>query len=150
MKNFIFIVFISFCFTMCGQNNSKKYTRGMTDKQQIIRDYKDMYSFMVSKDTLSLSKLMTEDFVLVHMTGMVQDKDTYLKFIANGTLNYFSATHENLDVQIDGDKATLTGQSKVTAAVFGGGKHTWNLQLKFWLIKQDGVWLQYKSQASTY
>ena len=120
------------------------------DKQYISEIYYDMYAYMISKDTAELSKLMTEDFVLIHMTGMKQDKQTYLRCIADGTLNYYSAKHENIDVSVSGDIAILTGQSKVTAAVFGGGKHTWNLQLKFWLIKKDGIWLQYKSQASTY
>lgn len=120
------------------------------DKEQILQSYKEMYSYMVSKDTAKLSKLMTDDFVLIHMTGMRQNKETYLRCIADGTLNYFSAIHENLEVSFQGEKAILTGQSKVTAAVFGGGKNTWRLQLKFWYIKKDGRWLQYKSQASTY
>ena len=122
----------------------------MTDKEIILQSYKDMYSYMIAKDTVNLGKLMSDNFVLIHMTGMKQDKQTYLRCIADGTLNYYSAEHENLDVSINADSAVLTGQSKVTAAVFGGGRHTWNLQLKFWLIKQDGIWLQYKSQASTY
>lgn len=129
------------------QQNNDTY---MTDKEQILQTYKDMYSFMVSKDTASFSKLMTDDFVLIHMTGLRQNKETYLRCIADGTLNYYSATHENLNVSIDKDKAILTGRSRVTATVFGGGKHTWQLQLKFWYVKKEGVWLQYQSQASTY
>lgn len=121
-----------------------------SDKEQILQSYKEMYSYMVSKDTAKLSKLMTDDFVLIHMTGMRQNKETYLRCIADGTLNYFSAIHENLEVSFQGEKAILTGQSKVTTAVFGGGRNTWQLQLKFWYIKKDGRWLQYQSQASTY
>lgn len=120
------------------------------DKEKILQSYKEMYSYMVSKDTANLSKLMTDDFVLIHMTGMKQNKETYLRCIADGTLNYFSAIHENLEVSFQGEKAILTGQSKVTAAVFEGGRNTWQLQLKFWYIKKDGRWLQYQSQASTY
>ncbi len=121
-----------------------------SDKEQILQTYKDMYSYMVSKDTAILSRLMTDDFILIHMTGLKQDKETYLRCIADETLNYYSATHENLEVSIEGNKAILTGQSIVNAAVFGGGRNTWRLQLKFWYIKQNGKWLQYQSQASTY
>lgn len=137
-------------FIASSQSKTQINDKEMTDKEIILQSYKDMYSYMVSKDTANLSKLMTDDFVLIHMTGIRQDKQTYLRCIADGTLNYYSALHENSDVSINGDTAILTGQSKVTAAVFGGGKHTWNLQLKFWFIKKDGIWLQYKSQASTY
>ena len=150
MKKYVFIVLSCLGFTACSQNNTQINDREMTDKEIILQSYKDMYSYMITKDTANLSKLMTDDFVLIHMTGMKQDKQTYLQSIADGTLNYYSVKHENLDVSINGDTAILTGQSKVTAAVFGGGKHTWSLQLKFWLIKKDGIWLQYKSQASAY
>lgn len=68
-----------------------------SDKEQILQTYKDMYSYMVSKDTAVLSRLMTDDFILIHMTGLKQDKETYLRCIADGTLNYYSATHENLE-----------------------------------------------------
>ena len=64
----------------------------------------------------------------------------------DGTLNYYSATHEEIQVQLDGDTAVLTGRSKVTAAVFGGGKHTWRLQL----VKKKVEWKFTLSSASTY
>ena len=105
---------------------------------------------MVEKDTASLNRVHADDFVLVHMTGMRQSKQQYINAIADGTLNYFSAEHEQMDIQIDGDTATLTGRSRVTAAVFGGGRGTWRLQLRFKLAKRDGRWQFTESRASTY
>lgn len=150
MKNYLNIFLCILSLSACSQNKIEINMENSSDKEQILQSYKEMYSYMVSKDTAKLSKLMTDDFVLIHMTGMRQNKETYLRCIADGTLNYFSAIHENLEVSFQGEKAILTGQSKVTAAVFGGGKNTWHLQLKFWYIKKDGRWLQYQSQASTY
>ena len=60
------------------------------EKCNLKKLYKDMYSYMISKDIESLVKLLDDDFVLVHMTGMRQPKKEYLKAISNGTLNYFS------------------------------------------------------------
>ena len=105
---------------------------------------------MVEKDTVTLNRVHADDFVLVHMTGMRQSKQEYINAIADGTLNYFSAEHEQMDIQIDGDTATLTGRSRVTAAVFGGGRGTWRLQLRFKLAKRDGRWQFTESRASTY
>ena len=109
-----------------------------------------MYQAMVAKDTATLNRLHADDFVLVHMTGMRQSKASYIQAIADGTLNYYSATHEQMEVQVNGDTATLTGRSRVNAAVFGGGRHTWPLQLRFHLIKREGSWLLTESSASTY
>ena len=121
-----------------------------TDRQQIEKLYQEMYQAMVEKDTVTLNRVHADDFVLVHMTGMRQSKQEYINAIADGTLNYFSAEHEQMNIQIDGDTATLTGRSRVTAAVFGGGRGTWRLQLRFKLAKRDGRWQFTESRASTY
>lgn len=91
-----------------------------------------------------------ESFVLEHMTGMRQDKKTYIHAILNGTLNYYSEVTENLSVQVNGDDATMTGKSRVNAAVFGGGKHTWRLQLFFHAKRTENGWKLTKAEASTW
>ena len=112
--------------------------------------YAEMYNHMINKDISSLGQLLDESFVLVHMTGMRQSKREYLNAIANGTLNYFSEKPENVSVKIEEDKASLIGQSRVNAAVFGGGQHTWRLELDIDLINKDGQWLMIEARASTY
>lgn len=122
----------------------------MDDKGQIIALYHQMYKAMVEKDTATLNRIHAPEFVLVHMTGMRQPKQAYIHAIADGTLNYYTAEHEQMDVSIDNERATLQGRSRVTAAVFGGGRHTWPLQLTFQLMKRDGQWLFTESRATTY
>ena len=68
----------------------------------------------------------------------------------DSTLNYYSATHEDMQVKVNVDTAVLTGRSRVNAAVFGGGKHTWRLQLRFQLVKNNGEWCFAMASASTY
>lgn len=109
-----------------------------------------MYRAMVGKDRAELERLHDDSFVLVHMTGMHQSKEVYINSIMDGTLNYFSEQTEGLDIKVDGDKAVMTGRSKVTAAVFGGGRHTWRLQLRFTLARRADGWKLTSSQASTY
>ena len=121
-----------------------------TDKQQIEQLYERMYQAMIAKDTAAMRPMFADDFYLVHMTGTRQNRQQYLEAIADGTLNYYSCQTEQLDVKVDGDSATLTGRSRVLAAVYGGGKHTWRLQLTFRLRKQDGRWQFTYSTASTY
>ena len=122
----------------------------MDDKSQIEALYKQMYRAMVEKDTVTLDELHADEFVLTHMTGMRQSKQENIRAIANGTLNYYEVTHEQIDIRIDGNRATLTGRSRVSAAVFGGGRHTWRLQLTFHLVRRDGKWLFTDSKATTY
>ena len=121
-----------------------------TDQQQIEQLYERMYHAMIAKDTAALRPMFAADFYLMHMTGTRQNRQQYLEAITDGTLNYYSCQTEHLDITIDGDSATLTGRSRVLAAVYGGGKHTWRLQLTFRLRKQDGHWRFTYSTASTY
>ena len=119
--------------------------------EQLIRDaYIWMYEGMIAKDESVLREVLDDSFVLVHMTGMRQPKEEFIKAVLNGTLNYYSAEHENMPVEIRGDTAVLTGQSYVAAAVFGGGRSNWHLQQKCSLKKTDGVWKITRSLASTY
>ena len=122
----------------------------MTDKEQIIQLYKEMYTAMVNKDRAELERVHDDSFVLVHMTGMRQTKEVYISSVMDGTLNYYSAEHEDMQVEVKGDTAVLVGRSRVTAAVFGGGKHTWRLQLRFQLVKKNGEWRFALASASTY
>ena len=120
-------------------------------KEEVIAEcYKNLYKAMIEKDGYALSKLLDDSFGLIHMKGMRQGKNAFIRAVEDGTLNYYSAQHQNIDVQIEDRKAMLTGQSVVNAAVFGGGRHTWRLQLKIDLIEADGIWRMTEAQASTY
>ena len=122
----------------------------MTDKDQIIQLYRTMYQALIDKNRSVLDDIHENEFVLVHMTGLQQTKNVYIDAIMDGTLNYYSVKHESVNVMIDGDHATIDGQSLVSAAVFGGGRHTWPLLLKIKLVRQNHVWKIVGARASTY
>ena len=128
----------------------RKTDNSMTDKQQIARLYEDMLKYMIAKDTVSLGGLFSDDSVLVHMTGHRQPKAEYLREIASGVLNYYSAQTDSVEVTVDGDKARLIGRSRVNAAVYGGGRHTWPLQMDSQLERIAGEWKITWTKASTY
>ncbi|MBQ8959878.1 MAG: nuclear transport factor 2 family protein [Ruminococcus sp.] len=122
----------------------------MTDKEQIVQLYKEMYTAMINKDRAELERVHDDSFVLIHMTGMRQSKQEYINAVMDSTLNYYSAAHEDLQVEVNGETAVLTGKSRVNAAVFGGGKHTWRSQLRFQLVKNKGEWRFAMASASTF
>ncbi len=90
------------------------------------------------------------NFVLVHMTGLRQDREEYIRAIEHGVLNYYNAEHDSIQVTIQGNKGVLVGRSLVSAAVFGGGRHTWRLQLTSEIVKRNGRWYMGETIASTY
>lgn len=120
------------------------------DEIEIQETYIRMCDGMIAKDESVLRDVLDDSFVLIHMTGMRQSKEAFIKAVMDGTLNYYSAKHENMPVEINGNTAILTGQSYVAAAVFGGGRHNWHLQQKCSLIKTEYGWKITESTASTY
>lgn len=122
----------------------------MTDEQQIKQLYEDMLSYMIAKDTVSLDRILSDDSVLIHMTGHRQPKAEYLREIANGTLNYYSAQTDTAEVTVDGYKAHLVGKSRVNAAVYGGGRHTWRLRMTAELRRAGSRWQITETSVTTY
>lgn len=147
MKQTILFVLILLATAVSAQTHNNDI---MTDEQQISALYGRMYSAMIAKDEAVLREVHSEDFVLVHMTGMRQPKEQYINAILGGTLNYYSAETEDLQISVHGDEATLRGHSRVNAAVFGGDRHTWRLALDLRLRKENGAWCFIHSEASTY
>ena len=133
-----------------AQNIIKENNYILSDEEQIRNCYKEMYRAMTAKEASALSKVLDDSFVLIHMTGLRQTKEQFINAVLDGTLNYYSYSHENMPIEIDGDTARLKGQTKVLAAVFGGGKHTWQLQQECILKKINGVWKITLSKASVY
>ena len=119
-------------------------------KEQIEDCYRQMYQGMTQKDRKVLSAVLDDSFVLIHMTGMRQSKEAFIRAVEDRTLNYFSANHQNIEIEIHGNMAQLVGQSVVSAAVFGGGRHTWRLQQNIKLVQKDNTWRMLEARASTY
>ena len=122
----------------------------MSEDEKLKNCYRQMYLGMIEKDRHILSEVLDDSFVLVHMTGMRQSKEAFIKAVENGTLNYYSAKHQRIDAEIHSSGAELLGQSVVNAAVLGGGPHTWHLQLKLKLVQRADVWKITEARASTY
>ena len=122
----------------------------MTDEEQIKELYIRYWQYMIDKDADGLNSLQTDDYYLMHMTGVKQSREVFIKGLLDGTFNYYSAEHDSIDVNITGDTAVIVGKSRVVAAVYGGGKGSWRLQGDFTLRKENGAWKLTSSKASTY
>lgn len=123
----------------------------MSEEERLRDLYRQMYQAMIKKSRNALEEILDPDFVLVHMTGMRQPKDVFIRAVEDGTLNYYTEQTDSAEVTISGDTATVIGKSRVNAAVFGGGRHTWRLEQDLTCKKSaDGTWQIVKSAASTY
>ena len=122
----------------------------MDDAEWIRELYRKYWQYMIEKNADGLRSLMTDDYTLLHMTGVKQSAEAFLKGLLDGTFNYYSAEHDRFEVTVAGNHANMIGRSRVLAAVYGGGKHSWRLRGDFTLRKENGRWKLSSSSASTY
>ncbi|MGP4117694.1 nuclear transport factor 2 family protein [Levilactobacillus zymae] len=123
----------------------------MTDKEVIIQLYRDENTAMVQKNIGRLNEILADGMTLTHMTGYVQPKFEWIDQIQNDEMQYLASQEEAIqDVHIDGNQASLVGQNRVQAKIWGGGEHTWPLQMRMTYHKQAGKWRITSQVASTY
>jgi ketosteroid isomerase-like protein len=122
----------------------------MDENEQIRELYRTYWRYMIDKNADGLRSLMARDYYLLHMTGVKQSAEVFLRGLLDGTFNYYSADHDSIDVEIHGERASMTGRSRVVAAVYGGRRSSWRLQGDFTLRKEQGAWKLTSSRASTY
>lgn len=123
----------------------------MDDLAQIVALYRKENQAMVEKDVVTLNRILAIDMTLTHITGYLQPKMEWIDQIQNGKMKYYSSREEKIkDIQINGDVASLIGQNRIKASVWGGGINTWPLQMKMYFKKENGKWIIVKQVASTY
>ena len=122
----------------------------MQDEEIIKKLYIDLCDASISKDLGKLNEILSDDYVLVHMTGIKQSKKDYIKSVKTGQLSYFDSKHENIQVHINGNDATIIGKTKTLASPFGSAKSWWNLKQDLTVKKINGKWKITQSKASLY
>lgn len=122
----------------------------MNQQETIKYLYRQYWQYMIEKNAAGLRRIMTEDYYLLHMTGVRQSREEFLRDLLDGTFNYYKADHDSIVVRIDGNVAEMIGKSRVTAAVYGGRKNQWRLCGVFSLRNENGDWKLINSKASTY
>ncbi len=122
----------------------------MSDKELLRKLYIDLCDASINKDLDKLNEILSDDYILVHMTGMKQSKEDYIESVKSGELAYYESNHESIEVNINGEEATIIGKTKTLASPFGSSKSWWNLRQDLKAKKINGKWMLTFSKASSY
>ena len=122
----------------------------MSDREEIIACYEAMYDGEIRKDTEYLKQVLDPSWYLIHMTGARMDRQEFFDALLDGTLNYYQCRHIHTDPVIEGNTDWMAGDTRVEAAVYGGGKHWWDLRLDSTFVKKEGKWVLTGCTASVF
>ena len=95
---------------------------------------------MTEADIDTMREIVSEDMKFVHMSGMTQTREEYFADVAGGRLTYYAIGMENPAVAVDGDMATVTYTSALTANAYGA-RGTFRMKGTHYYQRIDGVWI---------
>ncbi len=99
-----------------------------------------MQQAMIDKDIETMFSLIRRQ-TFTHMSGKKQTKEEFFGEIEDGTLNYYQYEIHDPVVTVNGDTATLTADTTLTAKVYGiSGR--WTLATEAHFVRIDGEWIQ--------
>ena len=111
--------------------------------RQLVREWDEAAT---RRDTAALSHILADDFTMTNVNGTV-DKKQYLLLIFKSPSKTKDEPSQDIKVQIDGDKATVTGRG--TAKVQYRNPHVKSeYQFTDVWVKRNGNWQALSTQLS--
>jgi hypothetical protein len=112
------------------------------EKEEIIKIISIYHESMVNQDIETLSKILSGDYYLVHITDYVQPKDEWFKVMKARTFDYHNINIQNLNIEAaDGTStATVTGDGIFKATIYGMDR-PWYLYFTLHLNKRNNKWI---------
>ena len=95
---------------------------------------------MTDADIDTMRELVSEDMIYTHMSGMKQTREEYFADVADGSLTYYAIGMENPVVAVDGDLATVTYTSALTANAYGA-QGTFRMKGTHYYQRINGEWI---------
>jgi ketosteroid isomerase-like protein len=92
------------------------------------------------KDTATLEKLLTDDLVYAHASGVVDTKKTYIAKIKEGKQVYKSFTQKNVTVNIYGKDTAVTHSWVNVTGINPQGPFNDNIMMLHTWVRIGGAW----------
>ncbi len=139
MKRLLLLVLALLMLTGCGAHTEESDMNA--EQKAVLAAFERMQQAMIDKDVETMLSLVTEDKTFTHMSGKKQTKEEFFGEIADGTLNYYQYEIHNPVVTVNGDTATLTADTTLTAKVYGMSGR-WTLATEAHFVRAEGEWIQ--------
>lgn len=85
--------------------------------QEVLAIERQRFAAQVRKDTTFLHRVLGDDLIYTHSSGIVDSKASFIASITSGRLDYREATPERLEARVFGDVAVLTGAARIRVQV---------------------------------
>jgi ketosteroid isomerase-like protein len=118
-----------------------------TVQDEVTQAEKAWASAVVKGDHAALDKLLANDLIYTHSSGLVENKSVYFGKLKAGTLKYESIEHEGITVKAYGDSAVLHCKVRLKGVSEGQPFNVYAVMTHVW-VKQGGGWKLVAHQAT--
>ena len=106
---------------------------------EIARLEDERYAAMLAKDVQTLERLLDDDLVYMHSSGVADGKASYIAGLRDGVWNYQKISRTEQTVKVSGDTALVFNRLAISIAVRGVPKELDNRALAVW-VRRGGAW----------
>jgi ketosteroid isomerase-like protein len=96
-------------------------------------------SAVVGNNFAELDKLLSDDLIYAHSTGVIETKKEYLAKLRQKTQVYKSIDHSSLTVKLHGDSAVAHSKVRMTGTNAQGPFDNQLMMIHFW-VRSGGQW----------
>lgn len=120
------------------------------DKKEILKLERAYLDAHLARDTARLDAILADDFTFSHYWGGVTDKARRLALLENPDFSFESIDTRDVEVSVDGDRATLTGEAVVRGQYRGRPFVTTPYNYERIFERRDGQWQIVSVRAGRY
>jgi len=95
---------------------------------------------MTDADIETMAELVAEDVIFTHMTGVKQTRAEYFADVKDGSLRYYTIGIENLEIEVNGDFASIHYTSVLNANAYGA-RGIYRMEGTHKFEKVNGEWM---------
>ena len=111
----------------------------MPDNATIARLEDERYAAMLAKDAGALARLLHDDLVYMHSSGVADTKTTYIDGLRDGVWDYHWIDRSEQTIRLRDDLALVFCRMRIGIAVRGMDKEMDNRALAVW-VPHGGSW----------
>lgn len=111
----------------------------MPRSEEILRLEDERYAAMLAGDVRALERLLDDELLYMHSSGIADSKESYLRGLRDGVWNYQRIARTEQSVKVSGDAALVFNRLAISIKVRGVQKELDNRALAVW-VRRDGAW----------
>ena len=90
-----------------------QYGYSQSRELNVLQLEKDRFKAMIGKDSIALERILANDLLYIHSNGVIDSKETLIKNIMSGKLEYLEIDLQQADIRTHSQTAWIHGAARI-------------------------------------